>query len=114
MYNNQYTIPMSTTYSSQQTNKIYVNSYDDVVHYQIPYGGSFIFIDRMKPVIYEKTTDAYGGCTIKTYKIVEDTSKDDKSITKEDLQKILDRLDALETNKTSIATKEETPNESFV
>lgn len=80
-----------------QSNKIYVNSYEDVVRYQLPPNTSFIFIDRMKPLVYDKVTDAYGGFTIKTYNISEATeAKPDDAITKSDLQKIMDRLCALE------------------
>lgn len=80
-----------------QTNKCYVDSYTEVACYQLPPNASYIFIDKTKPLIYEKMTDAYGNYTIKTFTLTEvaDDNKDD-TVTKSDLQSIVARLEALE------------------
>lgn len=81
-----------------QTNKIYVNTYDEVVKYPMPANCDMIFINKTEPVLYDKITDAYGSCTIKTF-IIKEKVEEATTVNKTDLQTILDRLDALESAK---------------
>lgn len=81
-----------------QTNKIYVNCYEDVVKYPMGNNCDMMFINKTEPVLYDKVTDAYGGYIIKTYTIME-KAVDNNNVTKDDLQTILDRLAALENAK---------------
>ena len=92
--NNQFDYRMMNGIS--QTNKIYVDSYAEAALYQLAPSSSFILIDKTKPMIYEKTTDAYGGYSIRTFCLTENTNNKDDAITKSDLESIMARLAALE------------------
>ncbi len=93
---NQYNQYPYNNILTPQTNKIYVNSYDEVVKYQMPANSDMLFIHRTEPVLYDKVTDAYGGYIIKTFTIKEKLAEQNEEVSKEELQTISDRLDALE------------------
>lgn len=100
-YNNFTNSPMTV-----QTNKIYVNCYEDVVKYQMPNNCDMIFIDKTEPVLYDKVTDAYGGYTIKMF-VIKEKVNETTIVNKSDLETILERLENLEKTTKNTPVKEE-------
>lgn len=58
------------------SNKIVVDSIEDVQNYYVPFGGSIIFLHKSQPIMYCKTVDNKGTCIIKTYDITEHIQED--------------------------------------
>ena len=72
---NPYT-PNSQVHNSN-TNKIFVNGLEDARNRFVPSGGSAIFLDNDKPLLYDKTVDSKGQFEIKVFDISEHKDHND-------------------------------------
>lgn len=69
---NQFYFPSSQSYSNMNlTNKIIVNSIEEVKRYPVPQNGDYLFIHNTQPILFRKTVDAYGQFNIQVFDIAE-------------------------------------------
>lgn len=76
------------------TNKIVVNSIDDVKNMNLPANSDYIFVDNNSPILYQTITDNLGKCTIKAFSLTELElgSQATSFVNKEDFNKLLEQI----------------------
>lgn len=57
--------------NKDNTNKIFVNGLEDARNRYVPAGGSAMFLDNDKPLLYDKTVDSKGQFEVKIFDISE-------------------------------------------
>lgn len=73
------------------TNKIIVDSIEDVRNYYIAPGGDCIFLHKTEPLLFSKAVDNKGTVTIKTYDIVEHVENSDY-VSKQEFKSLQEQL----------------------
>lgn len=85
-------------YYNNQNVFAYVNGYESARSYQTMPNQNVLLIDTDNPFVYMKQTNAMGQSTIQCFKIeqIKESEVTSGSISKDDIESILKRLDALE------------------
>lgn len=101
MYNNPYNftpsnfMPQTPNYTPVIQNALqgqntpqYVNGIESAKAYQVQPNQSVMLFDQNEPFMYVKTADASGFCTIKKFRLIDETNKEEhKYVTQEEFEK---------------------------
>lgn len=93
-YFNQFGQPNYNNYSNMNrvsqtnTNKIYVNSIQDVYNYQMPANADFIFVNNNENVLYRKVTDNFGKFAVDAFNLVPVTQSKPDYVTRDEFDNL--------------------------